>query len=152
MENKDITDPNYLGPGKWHTMHIEASNAYDFESQKIFCKNVRITCKTFPCHKCVMHCTKYIDKNPPEKFINVNIEVDGIKKPLGLSIWSWTFHNCVNFRLGKKMMDWNTYFTMYIKPESSCSHNCSIIKNDDIEIDKKIIPRAPKKYLSPKRV
>lgn len=150
MESKDITDPNYLGPGKWHSMHIEATNANDMESKKVFCKNVRVTCDTFPCKKCVMHCQKYIKNNPPEKFIDVKIEIDGKLECLGLSIWSWTFHNCVNFRLGKPMMDWNTYYAMYIKTESNCTHSCSLVNHEDIQIDKEKIPKAPRKYTSKK--
>lgn len=145
---KDISDPTYLGPGKWHSMHIEATNATDDESQKVFCKNVRITCETFPCNKCKGHCENYIKNNPPEKFIGVKIEVDGVMQNLGLSIWSWTFHNCVNYRLKKKIMDWDTYFGMYIKTSQNCSTSCSLVKTENEEIDKNLIPKAPKKYSS----
>lgn len=125
---KDRTDPEYIGPGVWVSIHIESSEARDKESQEMFCKNIRKICQNFPCLECSKHCKEYINNNPPEKFMGIKMKVDGKNEMIGLSVWSWNFHNTVNVRLGKKLMDWETYYGIYIKNNKECSKKCSLTK------------------------
>jgi len=125
MKN-DRSDPNYVGPGVWVSIHIESSSARNKQSQESFCANVREICDKFPCLNCSEHCKSYIKNNPPEKFIGIKMLIDGKYEEIGVSIWSWTFHNSVNLRLGKPCLDWDTYQGMYIKTEKVCSEKCSL--------------------------
>lgn len=133
---------------------MESSSAKCKNTQKFFCDNIREICAKFPCLNCSKHCKEYIHDNPPEKFIGIKMIIDEKQEELGLSIWSWTFHNSVNLRLGKPFMDWETYYGIYIKNNVNCSEKCNLsyIKEEEIKYNKNFqnipnIPSIPKNLL-----
>lgn len=135
---KDYTDPKYVGPGTWNVIHRTAFNAQTHQLQLQFIDNMKLICKGFPCTVCKGHCTKYIEDNPMEEYLDVSIEMEGKKMALGMFIWSWKFHNAVNARpnLNKPIMTWDTAYNLYSGTESLvCSKHCTEVeseKNKDI--------------------
>jgi hypothetical protein len=118
---KDSTDPKYIGPGVWNTIHRQAYGANTPSKQQQFIIFMKDTCYNFPCTVCRGHCTEYIKNNPLEVYIGSTVD----DKPLGLFIWSWKFHNAVNARLKKPIMSWNTAITLYSESNDKvCSLSC----------------------------
>lgn len=118
---KDSTDPKYIGPGVWNTIHKQAYLAKTPIQQQQFVIFMKSVCYEFPCKVCRGHCTEYIKNNPLETYIGST--VDG--QPLGLFIWAWKFHNAVNTRLKKPIMSWETAITLYSESDDKvCSMSC----------------------------
>jgi hypothetical protein len=124
---KDSTDPKYIGPGVWNTIHKQAYLAQTPVRQQQFIIFMKDTCYRFPCKVCRGHCTEYIKNNPLENYLGST--VDG--KPLGLFVWAWKFHNTVNARLNKPIMSWDSAITLYSESDDKvCSLSC--LEADDI--------------------
>lgn len=125
-EFKDYTDPKYIGPGTWNTIHRYAFIVRLPSEQKNFIKFMKDICSGFPCTVCRGHCTEYIKNNPMEQYIDVGININGETVILGLFIWSWKFHNAVNARLKKPIMSWDTAYNLYSNTENLvCSSSCT---------------------------
>lgn len=125
-EFKDHTDPEYVGPGTWNTIHRLAYVAKTKEQQKCFAGTMNEICSGFPCFNCQYHCAEYIRNHPMSEYMNMLVEVNGEKLPLGLFLWSWKFHNAVNARLKKPIMTWDTAYNIYSDNNNLvCSKSCS---------------------------
>lgn len=118
---KDITNPKYVGPGVWYVIHSIAYYANTLADQKNAIKTITFICEHFPCEKCRGHAQKYIKENPMEN--NLMKE----KKELSLFLWTWKFHNAVNYRIGKHIMSWEVAIQLYApsKEPKLCSKDCS---------------------------
>lgn len=118
---KDITDPAYIGPGKWDTLHREGLDAQTPERQREAIRVIRRILETFPCKYCRTHCQQYLQNNPIEDFIGVKRNGENV----GIFIWTWMFHNAVNARLHKPYTDWDTAYNMYADTDSMvCTKAC----------------------------
>lgn len=124
---KDHTDPAYIGPGTWNVIHRYAFKAVTPATQKSFIEFMKEVCYTFPCINCRYHCTEYLKIHPIEEYLDVMVTItDGKDKNLGVFIWTWIFHNAVNARLGKAIMNWNTVYSIYSNSEPGvCSQTCT---------------------------
>jgi hypothetical protein len=120
-EDKDHTDPAYVGPGYWNLIHQTAWNIKTDEDVQLFVELMDKIKTEFPCKTCREHCVQYMNENPMEEYIA--IEHEG--KRIGLFVWSWKFHNAVNARIGKPIMSWNTAYSMYSSTE--CGTTCSAL-------------------------
>jgi hypothetical protein len=126
----DITDPKYIGPGIWMLLHQKGSKANTKEKQKEFIQFVKDVYENFPCNFCRGHFKVYIQEHPLEKYLNVYLVGENGKKiMIGMFLWSWKFHNAVNHRLQKPMMNWDTAYEMYyVLPTTEkkiCSKECT---------------------------
>jgi len=121
----DRTDPVIIGPGKWDDMHSKAIEATDSNSQKEFIKWNTDMLENFPCIHCRVHALQYLIANPMEDSVNVIVDKD---QKLGLFIWTWKFHNAVNARLKKPLLNWTTAYTMYKLNPEECSKSCTDAK------------------------
>jgi hypothetical protein len=122
---KDITDPEYVGPGTWNVIHRLSFNARTNDAQLSFITIMNEICKGFPCPVCRGHCSEYIKNHPIEEYLNVTMDIDDKKLNLGIFIWGWKFHNAVNKRLNKQIMTWDTAYNFYSDSDSSvCSSVC----------------------------
>lgn len=122
---KDHTDPKYIGPGTWNSIHRYAYKAKSRSQQEGFINFMVEICQGFPCTVCRGHCTEYIKNHPMEEYLDVLVEINGEKMALGLFVWSWKFHNAVNARIKKPLMSWDTAYNLYSETESLvCSKNC----------------------------
>ena len=123
---KDITNPEYVGPGAWVTLHKQSFLAREKPEQNEFIKYMTNLCYTFPCLHCRVHCSDYISKNPINDYKNIEVEIQGMLLSLGMFIWTWKFHNAVNLRLGKPIMSWDTAYNLYSETDSIvCSTPCT---------------------------
>ena len=122
---KDHTDPKYIGPGTWNVIHRRAFKAHTHNDQIAFIEFMKDVCYGFPCFVCKGHCTEYIKNHPMEEYIDVPVEINGEKLQIGLFVWSWKFHNAVNARIKKPIMNWDTAYNLYSETEPLiCSKNC----------------------------
>ena len=129
---KDVSAPEYTGPGTWNVIHRTSFKAQVPSLQQEFIKMMNLICEGFPCKVCSGHCTEYIRNNPMKDYTNMIIEIDGKNINLGLFIWGWKFHNCVNKRINKPIMSWDTAYKLYSGEESEeslvCSKTCTDAK------------------------
>ena len=122
---QDHTDPKYIGPGTWNLIHRRAFKAQTHEQQLAFIEEMKEVCYGFPCMVCKGHCTEYIKNHPLEEYLGVMVDIDGVQLPIGLFVWTWKFHNAVNARIKKPIMNWDTAYNLYSTSESLvCSKNC----------------------------
>lgn len=118
---KILSNPEKIGPGFWVHLHIRARRAQTEESKNSFIDDMYLLSVEFPCGKCRNHIKAYLENHPFDEYFNlVNDKGDQI----GMSKWLWQFHNAVNARLGKPLMDWETCWEMYDTNREVCT-NCS---------------------------
>jgi hypothetical protein len=121
MASKDNTDPSFIGPGVWYLMHKDAYEAQTQGKQMECIKNIKKECDEFPCPRCRQHCQNYIKDHPIEEYQGILVE----NKPLGIFLWTWKFHNAVNSRLKKPIIDWRTACSLYGSSANNlCSQKC----------------------------
>jgi len=124
-EFHDNTDPKYIGPGTWNTIHRRAYKARTHNEQLSFIDFMKDVCYGFPCVVCKGHCTEYIKNHPIEEYLDIVLDIKDEKIPLGMFIWTWKFHNAVNSRIKNPIMSWDTAYNLYSQTESLvCSKNC----------------------------
>ena len=121
-EKRDITKPDIFGPGIWFVMHTMAYQATTPEKIEAFVGFIHTMSETLPCIECRNHCSEYVRQNPPEKYRLIS--QNGIL--IGMFKWSWLFHNTVNKRLNKSLIDWETAFAMYGADSEVCSLKCAL--------------------------
>jgi hypothetical protein len=131
----DHTDPKYIGPGTWNVIHRIAFISRTHDQQLRFIILMTEICHGFPCIVCKGHCTEYIKNHPMEEYLDISVDINGEKIPIGMFVWSWKFHNAVNSRIKKPVMNWDTAYNLYSEKESLvCSKNC--LEADGIEYTK----------------
>jgi len=106
-----------FGPGLWHSIHITAL----LIDQEIFLKWIKIQVASIPCPTCKEHASQYLLENPPEKYENV---YDTNHNLIGMFKWSWKFHNDVNLRLKKPLLDYTTAYSIYNSEANECPEVC----------------------------
>lgn len=116
-----ITDPRIFGPGLWYGIHITAWYAKTEEEKRAFVKYMEHIRDTIQCLSCRDHCASYMEQNPISDYWNQRYnDVD-----VGMFKWTFNFHNAVNQRLNKPIMDWSTAYNLYSKAVVSyCSTTC----------------------------
>lgn len=123
-------DPNSWGPYFWKTIHaaaIEADRQYTqdpLQAKEHFSKFLHELSYILPCETCRGHMQAYLKTNPIT-------ESD-------FFLWSFQFHNAVNYRLGKIQLNyedalhqWSTESCGKCSSEKSTNYNylifCSIL-------------------------
>jgi len=112
-----ISDPKVFGPGLWYSIHITALKT----SEDFFLDWIVIIVSNIPCLKCKTHAQEYLNKNPPSLYKNSYNESGEL---IGMFEWSWLFHNSVNSRLNKNILDYPTAYRMYSEASENCSLDC----------------------------
>lgn len=85
----------------WHQIHYKAAESNYQEERQEYCVWIRNIIKSLDCPVCKVHAIEYLRNNPPELCQN-------------LFIWTWNFHNDVNQRLDKPIVDYMTAVKIYI--------------------------------------
>jgi len=106
-----------LFEGIWYTIHISALKM----GEDSFLNWIILILNSLPCSTCKSHALEYLRTSPPELFKNTYDEKTG--ELIGMFKWTWKFHNDVNLRLSKKVLDYNTTYKMY-SDENVCSTDC----------------------------
>ena len=112
--SKNHTDPKYLGPGNWHSIHLMAANANTMDEKKAFLWFIKVLSENFYCNRCKVEFLQYLKDDDPIFYID---------KPEGMFFWSFNFHNTVNKRLGKQIMLYHDAKSLYFNPKT-CLTNC----------------------------
>lgn len=112
-----------VGPGIWFLIHKKALLATTMPEQLSFINFITEICTIFPCENCVEHCKTYMVDNPPSN--NLGMISKEKEEQIGMFVWSWNFHNDVNIKLGKKVVDWPTAYNMYATKKSLCNKVCT---------------------------
>lgn len=113
-----ISNPNVFGPGSWDFIHIITYDVKSHEDEIHACRLIRLRIDTIPCEKCYKEATAYLSENPIEK--HMGIIVDG-EQYRGLFAWGWKFHNFVNKRLGKTLLNYKTALRFYSERKERCT-------------------------------
>jgi hypothetical protein len=101
------------GPGTWFSLHLLAYHAADDRTKRSFLDFMDYLRASYPCAKCRKHMNDYILAHPIQSYWN---------EPHGFFRWSWLFHNDVNRRLGKPLLDYDTALSRF---GSGQIHVCS---------------------------
>lgn len=119
---EDIANPNRTGIGIWYVLLEQGMAAKEVDDQKYFIKMLKNIVKKMRCPVCREHAVKYVEDNPPEKFMNVTLPSG---ENIGMFKYVWMFKNEVNKRLGKKEMDWDTAYSLYSSDAPVCTEVCT---------------------------
>jgi hypothetical protein len=103
------------GPGTWLSIHLLAYNANDDRSKMSFIDFMELLRNGYPCAKCRKHMSDYILSHPIHSYWNEN---------RGFFKWSWLFHNAVNRRLGKPLLDYESAIGLYSGASHVCTAGC----------------------------
>lgn len=139
-----------LGPGLWCIIHSNAYVARRVDEQKKYCQFLRKQVYLLPCPVCFAHATDYLENNPPEDYILINInkreEVSEKMRniPVEYSMFRYTylFHSAVNERKNKDNISWDDAFGIYRKITSRF-HVPPSISNYKPEIQGSVSSRKP---------
>jgi hypothetical protein len=120
---KYISNPKKFGPGKWNNIHSRAMRATTPERMIYYAQKVRETCENIKYSDCRDHALAYLNEHSIELYFNM-IEKDeyGNIKYIGCFRWSWEFHNSVNVRTRKPIVDWETAKKLFEKDELGVCH------------------------------
>lgn len=95
----------------WDSIHKMARDAKTDSKKAEFEKYMNSLIYSFPCPKCRPHIKQYLLSHPIKSCRNTT--ENGLN--IGLSKWSWEFHNSVNKRLTKPVITWEEYLRRYIQ-------------------------------------
>jgi len=112
-----LSNPEKWGPGVWFQIHLFAAKAVDTETKEFYVQFINTTVRNLPCLECRNHATKYLKRNPLRSYMTS-------RDPKGLFRWSWTFHNFVNTRLRKPIVEWETAKEMFYNDSGVCAGDC----------------------------
>jgi hypothetical protein len=134
--------PTYVGPGIWFTMHTLAAMAKTPDEKKQAIGQIKYLQSKFPCEECKLHFGNYIETHPLENTLNGNED--------SLFLWTFNFHNVVNFRLGKSQVSYEEAKNIFLNEMIFCSADCESDVPEVVEKSKsgtKIIPRDMPGYM-----
>ena len=110
------SSPKVFGPGIWFEFHTMATLSLTNETMNIYIDHVKSIIDRLPCMKCRRDAQKYFDNDNPSKYKSTDN---------GMFYWSWKFHNTVNAKLGKPLLEWDTGLNMYLGGDDEvCSLEC----------------------------
>jgi hypothetical protein len=119
---KDFTNPKYIGPGMWVAIHTLAKGATTYEKKKAFVDYMNGLRLSFPCSVCRKHLNTYLDTHSFDSYWKKIDPTTG--EDVGLFVFSVEFHNAVNIRLGKPVMDIETAKALYSPDNDVCALDC----------------------------
>ena len=120
------TDPKIIGPGTWYAIHTMAMSCEDIDSCLFFIQFLKAIIESFPCEKCRIHAMKFIEENPPEKYLHITNDID---EHIGMFKLSWEFHNSANRGLNKPIISFAEAWKLYSEP-SICTEDCGKDEDD----------------------
>lgn len=121
------SNPDYSGPGLWFVIHLTAIYATTPQSISDYIRQIKLMINNHPCGDCRKHATKYLTIDPPENYVDMKRN----DTMIGMFVWSWQFHNVVNTRLDKPIIDFDTAYNMYQSSNiPSCHESCGKNNNN----------------------
>tara|TARA_R100000664_G_C2733793_1_gene123770 strand:- start:243 stop:614 length:372 start_codon:yes stop_codon:yes gene_type:complete len=115
--------PEYFGPGYWISWHLKAYKANTYEKKVEVSRSIVIDVSNLPCMTCRKDALEYIRKNQLMPSVKD-------KDPLSIFKWTVKFHNFVNEKLGKEIVNFQTAEEMWngsaVCLEEECGSNMKI--------------------------
>jgi Mitochondrial sulfhydryl oxidase involved in the biogenesis of cytosolic Fe/S proteins len=102
-----FTNSTIWGPGVWFTLHLLSITS---TNQNETIKQIKFILSNLPCEVCKEHAAAYLSRYPIEDYKDTSYNKD----KNGLFVWTYRFHNAVNYRLGKKQLDWDVAYNLYL--------------------------------------
>lgn len=115
-----LKNPEKFGPGLWFAIHLMAFQARDIKGFEDFKNFMDTVCSNLKCDKCKKHCQIHMDTNPLDPYFH---KTDTKGNLIGAFLWSVNFHNSVNIRLGKPIVEYSTARNFY-ENSAVCMENC----------------------------
>ena len=128
-----IHNPNYIGPGLWYNLHLLGAMSKTPEQKRCAIDYIKHLQQNFPCGECKEHFGMYIETHPLESTINGNEE--------SLFLWTFNFHNAVNFRLKKSQVSYEDAKKIYYESSEFCMKGCDEENKTSKNKHPKLIPR-----------
>jgi len=125
---KKISDPKIFGPVLWYFLSILSISAkIESEATNFMKKTFFEIISNIGCLECRSHAMKYYETN---KFTYKNNK--------SAFDYIWRFHNAVNVRLNKNVMDFETAYNLYTKGFEFCISDCgSEVKTSEVKNNEK---------------
>lgn len=117
---KKISNPASFGPGIWYIIHRMARNATTQDKKLQFKEFIENIITNLPCTTCIEHATSYYQSKPLDQFWNMKENGQDV----GLFRWSWEFHNTVNNRLKKPVVNWENAKKLFSDEDGVCTSDC----------------------------
>ncbi len=108
-------DPAHYS-GIWFSIHTTAKYATTPETKKAACVQLRNLHKDFRCPKCKAHFGNHLVRSPPEDTVFEGEDA--------LFVWTVSFHNDVNTRIGKKALTLEEARQIFYTVNQFCSAAC----------------------------
>lgn len=123
-------NPKYFGPGYWISWHLQSYKANNYDKKCETARGIVIDISGLPCSKCKEDSIEYVKNNP---LMNV------VKNKDKLSLFKWTvdFHNHVNRKLNKDLLNFEQAKLMY-SDEGMCTEDCDQVHENDVNEDKEM--------------
>ena len=105
------TYPEIFGPGVWLMIHVLAIDSINDLAIDFFIEWIHKIIYRLSCKFCVKHAHDYLMLHPIEKYRGIT---NRYGTPDGMFRWSWEFHNNVNTRLGKDVINYDIAYNLYM--------------------------------------
>lgn len=102
-----LSDPTKFGPLMWYLIHNMSLQL----DQDTFIRVLPIIIELIPCPNCRNHAKEYLSTNSLDLYKDIHNEDNG--ELVGMFKWTWKFHNDVNIRLNKPLVDFDVAYKMY---------------------------------------
>ena len=110
---------NYTGI--WFVFHNLARRIITENDKDCLMKVVYKTVDDFRCSACRGHAIEYLNSHSVDDYWT---RVNDYGEDVGLFEYFWEFHNAVNLRIGKPVLNWDDAYQLYYKDVSMCN-DCS---------------------------
>lgn len=123
------SDPAYIGPGYWTAWHRKTLYTDTKQKKSEAARNIAVDISLFPCMNCRNHARGYVQKNPLIPAVESN-------DPLSLFKWTVKFHNFVNARLNKPLINIEKALQLW-SGDNVCVGNCGMEEEkEDVKEEK----------------
>ncbi len=128
------------GPIYWKTIHMTALYTIEEGAIKYFTLMLTVMISTINCKICREFGLKYIADNPPYTFYK-KMKYNNTDLVKCIFVWSVNFHNAVNLKLHKSVINWRNAYSMY---KTGISVNNPNLCNIYIPITQQYLPTTMK--------
>jgi hypothetical protein len=140
---RKLTDPKYAGPGAWFSIHINGAHVKNYNDLVKGIEAIELILENWKCEVCNKHIKIKMETYPPRKCLDCKHKNHEGGLEMCLHIWAVDFHNEVNIRLGKPVMDYRICYPFYSNAENEiCNDECGEHSNhDEVAIKNKVVAK-----------
>lgn len=138
VNHSKLHNQNYIGPGIWYKMHLDGVWADTDEKKRCVIDQIKYLQANFPCGECKEHFADYIRTHPLELTLG--------KSPESLFLWTFNFHNAVNYRLKKPQVSYDDAKKIFYGNSEFCASDCAK-EEKKIATPPKLVPKDFANYI-----